>query len=243
MEKKEALYREFAPYYDKIYSEKKYQREVTFIDTIIKKHNRGKSILDVACGTGNHARLLVKKGYSVVGVDKSAQVLKLAKKKVPLAEFKQGDMRSFSLNKKFDAVLCMFTAINYNLTTADLVKSLKNFKRHLKEGGVIIFDSPLPGPQSYLSANFVPKDLVTLYVNRDIKKIREVSVYWIFKKNKNAQVFKDIHQIRFYSLSELSQAMKKAGLKHKVYWGFSLIQKKRKRLVLVCTNRSREQMT
>ena len=232
---KEALYQKFAPYYDIIYADKKYQKEVNFIDTIIKKHNQGKSIIDLACGTGNHARLLVKKGYSVVGVDKNKQVLKLAKKKVAQAEFKQGDMRTFNLKKKFDAVLCLFTAINYNLTMANLVKSLQNFKRNLKEGGVIIFDSPLHSPQTYMSADFLPQDVITLYVNRDINKIREVLIYWISKKNKKIKVLKDIHQIRFYSLKELSAAIQKAGLKPKTYWDFSLTQKKGRRMVLVCT--------
>lgn len=236
MMKKEALYREFAQYYDKVYSEKKYQKEVEFIDKIIKKHKgRGKSILDVACGTGNHAKFLVKKGYSVIGVDKNPHILKLAKKKVPQAKFKQGDMRNFKLNKKFDAVLCMFTAINYNLTTQDLVKTLKNFKNHVKDEGVIIFDFPLPRPPINHAA-FLPKDLVVLYTNRDIKKIREISIYWIFKKGKNAEVVKDIHSIRFYSLSEFSQAIKQAGLKHNIHWDFSLTKKKGKRPAIICTN-------
>ncbi|MEK6939763.1 MAG: class I SAM-dependent methyltransferase [Nanoarchaeota archaeon] len=235
MEKKEALYREFAQYYDKIYAKRNYLKEVSFIDSIIKKHNRGKSILEVACGTGNHTKLLLKKGYSVVGIDKNKQMLNLAKKKLPQVEFKQGDMRDFNLNKKFDAVLCLFTVINYNLTTAGVIKSLQNFKRHLKEKGVIIFDAPLPQKHSY-HADFLDKDSVVLYTRDDTKRISNFFIYWMFRKKGKVEVLRDSHPLRFYTLKEISQAITKAGLKYKVYWNFSLTKKKGRRPVIVCTN-------
>ncbi len=235
MKKKEALYREFAQYYDKIYSKKKYPKEVAFIDSIIKKHNCGKSILDVACGTGNHARLLVKKGYSVVGVDKNKQVLKLAKKKVPQVEFKSGDMRTFNLNKKFDVVLCLFTAINYNLRIQDLIKTLKNFKRHLKEQGVIIFDSPLPQKRQD-TADFLDKNVAVLYKIIGKKKISKIIIHWLFRRKEKVEIIKDSHQLKFYNLNALSQAIQKAGLKYKVYWDYSLTKKRGNRPVLVCTS-------
>ena len=69
------LYKDFAKYYDLVYSNKNYQKEANFIDEILKKHTNGESILDIACGTGNHAKLLVKKGYKIMGIDKNKEVL------------------------------------------------------------------------------------------------------------------------------------------------------------------------
>ncbi len=235
MKRKEALYQEFAQYYDTLYDKKNYQKEASFIDSIIKKHNHGKSILEVACGTGNHTELLLKKGYDVVGIDKNKQMLNLAKKKLPRVEFKQGDMKSFNVNKKFDAVLCLFTAINYNLTVPDVVRSLQNFKRHLKEKGVIIFDAP--PPQKHINyADFLDKESVVLYTRSDTKNISEFVLYWIFRKNGKIEITTDSHPLRFYTLKEISQAIKKAGLRHTMYWDFSLTNKKGRRPVIVCTN-------
>lgn len=236
---KQGLYKDFAKYYDLVYSKKKYQKEVDFIDRILKKHTKGKKILDIACGTGNHAKLFQKKGYNVIGIDKNKEMLKIARRKVRKATFKEGDMGVFNLNRKFDAVLCMFTAINYNTSFRGLEKTLSNFKRHLDRKGIIVFDFPLPGTTWKLKsifnhAIFLGKDAVVLYTNKDIKSLREILIYWIIKKGKKAEVFEDSHTIRFYSLKEFEQVLKQIGLKHKVYWDFSLSKKKGRRPVIVC---------
>ena len=234
---KEGLYKNFAKYYDSVYSQKKYQKEVSFIDKIIKKHTKGKDVLDVACGTGSHARLLEKKGYNVLGIDKNKEMLDIAKHKTKNIIFRQGDMRIFSLKRKFDAVLCMFTAINYNTSHADLKRSLINFKNHMKEDSVLIFDFPLPGVtmKSIINhATFIDKDSVVLYTNKDIKGLRDILIYWIIKKGKKIEVFEDGHTIKFYNLEEFGSVINQIGLKHKLYWDFSLRKKKGKRPVIVC---------
>ncbi len=244
----ELLYTKFAHYYDKVYSKKKYTEEVGFINTIIKrnksnnKNKSTKSILDVACGTGNHAKLLAKKGYSVTGLDKNKRVLQIALRKVPKAKFKQGDMRYFKLNQKFDAVLCMFTAINYNLTMNDLVKTLNNFRRHLKEEGVIIFDAPIR-TNGFITAMEIGPGVTVVY-DHIFKKnnISPLNIYWIFRNegeknetnNRNTTVFKDEHKIRYYTKKEILSATKKSKLKCRIYWDFSLTEKKGKRPVIVC---------
>jgi len=233
--KEEGLYREFAHHYDKIYAKKKYQEEVDFIDRIIRKHKSGgKHVLDVACGSGSHAKLLVRKGYTVLGIDKNSQILKLARKKVPKANFRKGIMSQFNFRRKFDAVLCMFTAINYNTTTKDLVKTLRNFKNHLEDGGVIIFDFPIL-PKNWISAQFFGDSKAVLYERKNIGKISKLVIYWLFKKKGKAEVVKDSHTLRFYGIREFSHAIKQAGLKHRLYWDFSLNKKKGSRPVIVCT--------
>ena len=80
--KKEALYNEFAKYYDLIYKDKKYDKETKFINFVVNKNKvKGNKLLDVACGTGSHDKILVKTGYDVFGVDLNNGMLKIAKKK------------------------------------------------------------------------------------------------------------------------------------------------------------------
>lgn len=97
----EYLYKKFAEYYDLCYSGKDYAKETNFLQNLIKKYKiNGKKILDVGCGTGNHALLLKKKGFDVTGIDLNKEMLKVAKKKSKSIKFLQGDMRNFDLKKR-----------------------------------------------------------------------------------------------------------------------------------------------
>jgi|SRR3989344_1375 len=242
MEKKEALYKEFAQYYDLIYKDKKYDVETKFINEIAKKNKvKGKKFLDVACGTGSHDKVLVKNGYDVFGIDKNNGMLKIARKKVPQAKYQQGDMRNFSLNKKFDIVTCLFTSLNYNLSKAELLKTVKNFKKHLKDDGTMILDCPLlvPGEdrQSLMTLNIKEGKIFVLYDFVEKGNLRlDITIYWQIPKGKKYEVVKDHHFLQGYTLEEYKTIVKRAGLKYKVYWDFSPNKKKGRRPILVCTN-------
>jgi len=91
-----ALYSELASYYDKIYWWKDYAQEVDFLLKVLRRYGvRGKRILEVACGTGNHTKLLAATGYRVTGVDVSDDMLAIARRKVGgRATFVRGEMRN-----------------------------------------------------------------------------------------------------------------------------------------------------
>jgi ubiquinone/menaquinone biosynthesis C-methylase UbiE len=61
-----ALYSQLVKYYDRIYWWKDYDQEVDFLVKALKKYDvRGNRILEVACGTGSHTKILVERGYEV----------------------------------------------------------------------------------------------------------------------------------------------------------------------------------
>jgi ubiquinone/menaquinone biosynthesis C-methylase UbiE len=135
------LYKKFAKYYDLCYSGKDYVKETKFLEALIKKHKiKGKKILEVGSGTGNHAVCLEKKGFDIIGVDLNEEMLAVARKKSKKIKFVQGDMRSFNIKDEFDIILCLFSTMHYNTNVSDLKKTLKNFYKHLKKGGLLIFD-------------------------------------------------------------------------------------------------------
>jgi ubiquinone/menaquinone biosynthesis C-methylase UbiE len=80
--------------YDKIWGQADYDSDVKFLDELFKKHNC-KRIIDVACGTGNHALRLSEIVYEVTGVDISPAVIERAKEKDRQAKVRlvQGDMK------------------------------------------------------------------------------------------------------------------------------------------------------
>ena len=74
--------KEYSQIYDLLYKSKDYEGEVEYLNKLIKKNYKKKikNILDIGCGTGKHASLLVDKGYHLHGVDMSPQMISIAKK-------------------------------------------------------------------------------------------------------------------------------------------------------------------
>jgi SAM-dependent methyltransferase len=96
---------EYSGVYDALYQDKGYEKECDYIEALFKKYDyRPTTILDLGCGTGGHALILSKRGYKVSGVDRSASMLDIAKKKArdqrSEIEFIQGDITRISVNKK-----------------------------------------------------------------------------------------------------------------------------------------------
>lgn len=82
------------------------ERILGYVDRILEGLPSGAKVLDLGCGTGNPiAKHIVQQGYRVVGVDESKEMLKIAKKVVPDAEFVQGNMVAIQLDEKFAAAV------------------------------------------------------------------------------------------------------------------------------------------
>jgi SAM-dependent methyltransferase len=167
----------YSRYYDLLYADKNYATEVEFISAIIR-HNMpaAKTLLDLGCGTGIHAYSLAEKGYQVTGLDRSADMLAKARKRceAPQAngsgpvDFRQGDVRDFKLDRRFDVVVALFHVISYLPGNSDLEAAFAAIRDHLKPGGLLIFDHWY-GP-AVLTDRPAPR--IKTFENDDIKVIR-----------------------------------------------------------------------
>ena len=136
----------YAEMYDALYASKDYERECDLLESAF--HRAGhhvRTVLDLGCGTGNHAIPLARRGYEVCGVDRSPGMLQRARDKAPRVggielDFVLGDLRDVSLGRSFDACLLMFAVLGYQTTNQDVARTLDNAQRHLKPGGVFVFD-------------------------------------------------------------------------------------------------------
>ena len=133
------LYHDLAWTWEILVSQEEYVPETEFVKKVVQKHKKipGNDLLDVGCGGGHHD-LFLKSDFKIVGVDKNEQMLEFARRRNPEIEYHPGDMRTFQLDRKFDVILAMDT-IMYNLTYANMEKTLANFSGHLQTGGVMIF--------------------------------------------------------------------------------------------------------
>jgi ubiquinone/menaquinone biosynthesis C-methylase UbiE len=86
----------------------------------------GARVLDLCCGTGQLAKVLVEKGYKVTGIDGSAKMLRYAREKAPAARFMVRDARAFRLPPEYEAVFSTFDSLNHITTLEELGRVFKN---------------------------------------------------------------------------------------------------------------------
>ena len=137
-----------AELYDLVFQSKDYAGEAERIHEILRRRAPGaRSLLDVACGTGRHLEQLAH-WYEVEGLDLDPAMLERARARLPRTPLRMGDMRSFDLGRKFDAITCLVSAIASMLTVEDLRSAIATMARHLRSGGVLVVE-PWISPEQH----------------------------------------------------------------------------------------------
>jgi ubiquinone/menaquinone biosynthesis C-methylase UbiE len=138
---------EHASLYDLFYSEKDYKKESEFINELIIEHgaNNTRTVLEIACGTGNHAFELEKYGYKITAIDYSKSMIEQAAIKKAKngsgVHFSIGDMKEIKFEKaSFDNVICLFDSIGYVRTNENLRRVLTGVYDVLSDNGIFIFE-------------------------------------------------------------------------------------------------------
>lgn len=219
----------YARYYDLLYRDKDYKKETDYVDSLIKRYSRRsvKTLFDVGCGTGGHALWFAKKGYKIVGIDKSREMISIARKaalKEDRAEFKVSDVSNLSLHKKFDVAVSLFHVMSYLTTNEKFAESLKNINSQLKKGGLFIFDfwyGPAVLAQRPSKRIKDASDELAIIRRLAVPKINinqdTVDVFYknsiLSKDNKLIKIVKERHSMRYFFLPELSLMLGLAGFK------------------------------
>jgi ubiquinone/menaquinone biosynthesis C-methylase UbiE len=208
-------------YYDDIYSTmgKDYLEESNKLHELIQRYQRtdGNTLLDVACGTGTHAGLL-SKHYKVEGMDLNADMLKVARKKHPDIRFTRADMRNFLLGRQFNILTCLFSAIGYMKTKAELQKAVKSMSRHLLPGGVLLVEpwfTPEQWNVGHVSTIQVDKaDLKIFRMSHSGQrgKVSLLDFEYLIGTSKGIKHIVEHHEFGLFSHEEYMAAFIKAGL-------------------------------
>lgn len=138
---------DYANYYELLYKDKNYQDESVFIRSLLFKNgvNTNSSILELGCGTGKHAGILVDYGYMVHGIDLSSNMIRIAKERSSKKlgkelKFEVGDVRNVRIDEKFDGVISLFHVASYQTETKSLLNMFETAAFHLKAEGIFVFD-------------------------------------------------------------------------------------------------------
>ena len=164
----------FDKYYDLIFSQKDYKREVLYIFKKTKKIKLSK-ILDVGCGTGSHSNLIYKnKKIKIIALDRSKSAIKIARNKNKNILFSTKSLKLIEENK-FDLVISMFNVVNYFKDKKKLNKFFKDIKNKMSKESLFIFDA-LNGSFSFTNESVEEKRVIknkNFILTNNIKSIKK----------------------------------------------------------------------
>ncbi len=216
----EKLFENYANNYDRESFTYGTQGEVDFIEAEAGS-DKGKTILDVGCGTGRHSVELAKRGYTVTGFDLSEDQLNKAREKAEKAgvnvSFFKKDARNFRFEEQFDLIIMLCEGAFPLMETDEMnYDILKNIYPALADGGKFIFTTlnalfPLcNSTESFLNSN-VPADLETRYENAvfDLMTFREYSTITVKKDDGRTESLRC--NDRYYAPTEIKWLLKTAG--------------------------------
>jgi dTDP-3-amino-3,6-dideoxy-alpha-D-glucopyranose N,N-dimethyltransferase/dTDP-3-amino-3,4,6-trideoxy-alpha-D-glucopyranose N,N-dimethyltransferase/N-methyltransferase len=198
---------------------KSYRTEAEQIAEQIRcRHPGARRLLDVACGTGLHMAAFADLGFEVVGVETSPAMLQAARQRVPGVPLHEGDMRTFDLDDRSDAVVCLFSAIGYMTTTSDLTQAIANMATHRAPGGVLVVE-PWFGPDDWapntLHADSAKNDsLAVARVNRSGRdgNVSTIDMRYVVATVEGIETFTEYHRMGLFSPAQYRQAFEHAGL-------------------------------
>lgn len=190
----------------------------------------GNTVLDLACGTGSLTRELAQRGYEMIGVDLSPEMLAEAAEKnrdageVPPIFLCQS-MDKLDLYGTVDACVCCLDSVNYVTNPKKLQRAFQRVHLFLTPGGLFLFDINTPEKLERMDGQvFLDETEDTYCVWRaEYSKRSRICSYFmdIFRLDRESGTWErgeELHRERAYTIPELTDYLRQAGFQDiKVY--------------------------
>lgn len=217
-------YEGFAEVYDLFMDNIPYKDWCEYVAGLLKDYGINDGlVLDLGCGTGSLTELLSERGYDMIGVDSSEDMLQIAMDKRAESGndilYLMQDMRKFELYGTVRAVISICDCMNYILEQEELTQVFKLVNNYLDPGGIFVFDlntvykyETLMGDStiaedreecSFIWDNFYDKETgineygLSLFIRQEDDLYRKHTEY---------------HYQRAYTMDEIKQAIKDSGM-------------------------------
>ena len=211
-----------ADLYDLIYSGfKDYSAEAETIAAIIRQeHPDARTILDVACGTGEHGRLLTEvHGFEVDGLDLDPGFVAIARRKLPRGTVYEADMISFALPRRYDAIVCLFSSIGYVRTLENVRRTLEQMRGHLAGDGVMLIEPWFPpermqsGHVSLTTAESEGLSVARMSHTEVDGRISRLRFEYLVGRHAGIEHLSETHELGLFTSAEMLTAFAQAGLR------------------------------
>ena len=221
------MYSALAPFYDMLNGELDYGAWADFLEENFRRYCPEKvtSVLDLACGTGRMTAELCRRGYDMIGVDRSPDMLSVARQNAEKTGMTDRilylcqDMCDFELYGTVEAVVCCLDSVNHVLDRRDLSRCFHWVHNYLVPDGLFIFDvnTPYKFENVYADNAYVLEDegVLCAWQNHYRKGSRLCDFYIsLFTENTNGSYEReDTRQTeRVYTLRSLEKLLSESGL-------------------------------
>jgi ubiquinone/menaquinone biosynthesis C-methylase UbiE len=179
---------------------------------------RPQSLLDVACGTGRHLETFAARVPRCVGVDVDPAMLAIARRRCPTVRFARGDMASLDLGQRFDIVTCLFSAIAYMGSVAQLRKAIAAMARHVEPGGALLVEpwfQPGEWDTGHLAVLVAREEgRQAVRVSRAGRRgdISTLDFDYLVSDRRRTRHFAEHHELRLFTLDQYRDGFAAAGL-------------------------------
>jgi SAM-dependent methyltransferase len=215
------MFTESADVYDAIYSFKDYAAEAAQVAALVRAlHPDARTVLDIACGTGEHVRHLgANYGFEVDGLDLDAGLLRVARAKCPTNRFIQADMSEFALERCYDVLVCLFSSIGYLVTLERVRRALICFREHLSEGGVSLVEPWFPpgaledGRVFRQAGTHLGRAVERVSRNEIDGRISRLHFDYSVDTPEGTRRVLEVHELGLFTAAEMAEAFHGAGLR------------------------------
>lgn len=216
-------YEELAHWYDPLYAAtgKDHVAEArALLDVAQRLGVRPTSLLDVACGTGQHLATFREVIDDVVGLDHAPGMLEVARERLPDdVPLRHGDMRRFDLERTFDVVTCLFSAIGHVRDEGDLDAAIAAMARHVAPGGALLVE-PWLTPERVRGDGMRTLDTVTTADGVCARASRSelrgdvlvVQFAWAIATPEGIQTAEESHRMPLFTKERYLEAVGASGL-------------------------------
>lgn len=208
--------------YDAMTEDVNYPAWADFLEKIFARQPRPvHTVLDLACGTGTMSFLLAQRGYEMIGVDFSPEMLAVAAEKTlngggepPI--FLCQAMEALDLYGTVDACVCLLDSVNHVTRADKLQKAFQRVWLFLEPGGIFLFDVHTPEHLQSLDGEIFLDETEDAYCvwRTDYDSRRQICTYGMDVFCREGTYWRreeEVHEERAYTQEELTEYLKKAG--------------------------------
>ena len=216
-------YTSFAQVYDLFMDNVPYDQWCRYITELLREYGiQDGLVLELGCGTGVLTRKLAAKGYDMIGVDCSEDMLEIAMDHRQEGEdilYLLQDMREFELYGTVRAAVSICDSMNYIVEYQDLVQVMKLVNNYLDPGGIFIFDLNTPykyeeilGENTFAENRPEGSFIWENYYDGETGINEYDLTLFVREKEGLYRKFEETHYQRAYELEQVRRAVKEAGM-------------------------------
>ena len=214
-------YDALAANYDALTGDVEYEKRADYLEKLFQKSKIPvKTVLDLACGTGTMTWILTGRGYEMIGVDASEEMLAAAMEKSGSVEgvapiFLHQSMPKLDLYGTVDAAICCLDSLNYLTNPKDVQRTFDRLRLFITPGGVLIFDINTVEKLAALDGQVFLDETEDTYCVWRPEYRRGICTYYmdLFQLQEDGSWERsfELHRERAYTVEELTAWLEAAG--------------------------------